>query len=762
MAETTRTEAEQAATRAHLEAYLESYPGLRGRVCRILLLHLHTNGLARIDDVYDRAERRADWHVPQDPNVPSSQLWAADEAEVINRIVTDLAARFLSPGEVDSIVWAAHQRDEAKSVEALARMPDVPLELIARKVSQFCSLGGSSGQVPVAPEGTLVALIRRCISDRIDYISIAKRHLTIQDLSWLLERTVSTEHGYGGVGGKAGGMLLAWAILRNSGHEEIALPSTVFLLTDAYTAFKDHNGLTELSDHKYQKLGRVRRNYRAIQAVFQNAEFPPRIANRLRAELARLGDVPLIVRSSSLLEDSFGAAFSGIYQSLFLINQGPPEERLRALLGAIAEIYSGVFSPHAVSYRRRHDLIDHDERMAVMIQPVVGKHYGQYYFPPTAGVAFSRNDFRWNRRIRREDGLLRLVLGLGTHAVDRVGDYARMVPLKAPTVRPEGTPEEVIFASQRRVDVLDLGGGGFTALGADEALDAMRPGGIANYVSIRQEGGHLASPIGLRVTEPAGRLVVTFDRLLSQGDFPDRIHSMLQTLEKAYRVPVDIEFIYIDDTIHILQCRPLTGVDDTARHPVPTDVPPGDQVFSARRWVRSGSIEDISHIVLVDPRDYDGLESVDARLEVGVLVGRLNELLAERQFLLMGPGRWGTQDVRLGVRVGFGDIGNARALIEIARTAQGMTPEPSFGTHFFQELVEAGISYLPLYPDDEGAVFNDEFLIGSPNALRSLIGDDADGFETVIRVIDVAQVSNGRTMQLVMDSELQEALCFLR
>ena len=762
MAKPTRTEAEQAATRAHLEAYLESYPGLRGRVCRILLLHLHTNGLARIDDVYQRAERRAEWHVPQDPNVPSAQLWAADEAEVINRIVTELAARYLSPAEVDSIVWAAHQRDEAKSVEALARMPDVPLELIARKVSQFCSLGGASGQVPVAPEGTLVALIRRCISDRIDYISVAKRYLTIQDLSWLLERTVSTEQGYGGVGGKAAGMLLAWAILRKAGHPGIALPNTVFLLTDAYTAFKEHNGLTELSDHKYETLERVRLNYPAIKAVFQNAEFPPRIANRLRAELARLGDLPLIVRSSSLLEDSFGAAFSGIYQSLFLLNQGTPEERLRALLGAIAEIYSGVFSPHAVSYRRRHDLIDHDERMAVMIQPVVGKHYGRYYFPATAGVAFSRNDFRWNRRIRREDGLLRLVIGLGTHAVDRVGDFARMVPLKAPTVRPEGTPEEIVFASQRRVDVLDLGGGGFTTLSTEQALEALREEGIADYVSIRQEGGHLSSPLGRRVRDPAQKLVVTFERLLSRGEFTDGIHGMLQTLEKGYRVPVDIEFTYVDGTIHILQCRPLTGVDDAARHPVPADVPARDQVFSAVRWVSSGYVEDISHLVLVDPRDYDRLESIDARLEVGVLVGRLNELLAEKRFVLMGPGRWGTQDLRLGVRVGFGDIGNARALIEIARTSHGLTPEPSFGTHFFQELVEAGISYLPLYPDDEGAVFNDRFLLESPNALGSLLGDDADGFEGVIRVIDVAAVTGGRRMDLVMDGELQEALCYVR
>jgi len=762
MGENARTSHDKAVTRAHLEAYLESYPGLRGRVCRVLLLHLHTMGLSRIEEIYRRAEHAEEWRVPTDPNVPEAQLWAADEKEVINQIVIDLAAEHLTPAVVDNIVWAAHQRDEAKSVESLARMSDVPLDLIAHKVSQYASIAStrSPGERPVTPEGTMVALIRRFVSESVDYISVAKRYLDIHDISWMLERTVSTERGSGWVGGKAAGMLLAWAILRGKGFQEVALPNTVFVLTDAYTAFKEHNGLTELADLKYQPLPAVRESYRAIKAVFRNAEFPPRIANRLRAELARWGEVPLIVRSSSLLEDSFGAAFAGIYQSLFLLNQGTPEVRLRRLLAAIAEVYSGVFSPNAVSYRRRLDLIDHDERMGIMIQPVVGTRYGRYFLPPVAGVAFSRNEWRWNARIQREDGLARIVLGLGTHAVDRVGDFARMVPLKAPSMRPEASPPEIVAASQKRVDVLDMEGGGFRGIPKDDALEAMRNDGIADYVSVVEQGGHLSRPVGTRVTAPGGQLCLTFDRLLA-GPFPDRMHRLLGTLEEAYRVPVDLEFAFNQGKLHILQCRPLGGLDQGARQVVPDDVSDVDKVFGSDRYVSNGIVEGIDYVVLIDPRDYGRIESVNRRLEVGRVVGRVNEALADKTFVLMGPGRWGSQDLRLGVRVAFADICHARVLVEIAREHEGYVPEPSFGTHFFQELVEATIHYLPVYPDQDGAVFNEAWLNESPNALAELVPECAD-MADVVRVIDVARVAPGRTLRLVMDGEEQQALCFVR
>ncbi|MFV1959393.1 MAG: PEP/pyruvate-binding domain-containing protein, partial [Planctomycetota bacterium] len=286
--------------------------------------------------------------------------------------------------------------------------------------------------------------------------------------------------------------------------------------------------------------------------------------------------------------------------------------------------------------------------------------------------------------------------------------------------------------------------------------------GIADYVSIVQPGGHLATPIGRHIPEPVDRLCITFDLLLRKGGFPDRIHAILRTLEDAYHVPVDIEFTLTDGRLHILQCRPLGGMEDSARLSVPTDIPAADRIFSAHRWVSTAHVKDIDYLVLIDPKDYGELESVDARIEVGLLVSRLNELLADKTFLLMGPGRWGTQDLRLGIRVSFGDICNAKALIEIARKAEGLTPEPSFGTHFFQELVEASIQYLPLYPDERGELFNEPFLRRSPNSLTALLGPETADLEGVVRVLDIRALAPGRHLELVMDGEAQEALCYLR
>ncbi len=236
---------------------------------------------------------------------------------------------------------------------------------------------------------------------------------------------------------------------------------------------------------------------------------------------------------------------------------------------------------------------------------------------------------------------------------------------------------------------------------------------------------------------------------------------ILTTLEKAYRVPVDFEFALNRGKLHVLQCRPLGSREEGAHHPVPDDVPSTDKIFSANHWVNNAYIQHLDYVVLIDPKDYAGIPTVEKRVDVARVVGRLNDALDGKAFVLMGPGRWGSRDLRLGIPVDFGDICHASALVEIAREHDGYVPEPSFGTHFFQELVEAGIHYLPLYPDAPGVVFNESFLKDSPNALCDLVGAD-ECLEQIVRVIDVAAVRPGRKLELVMDGELQEALCFVR
>jgi hypothetical protein len=214
------------------------------------------------------------------------------------------------------------------------------------------------------------------------------------------------------------------------------------------------------------------------------------------------------------------------------------------------------------------------------------------------------------------------------------------------------------------------------------------------------------------------------------------------------------------DELHVLQCRPLGGELSQVRTPVPAGIPASDKVFSGKRYVNNGVLEGIEFIVLIDPRDYGEVDTVGRRVEVARTVGLLNDALAEHVFLLMGPGRWGSQDIRLGVQVTYADICNSRALVEIARSSEGYTPEPSFGTHFFQDLIEDGILYLPLHPDDEGAIFNEEFLRNGTNALARLCPGQ-EHMADVVHVIEVEETAPGRRLNLAMDGELQEALCYL-
>ena len=157
----------------------------------------------------------------------------------------------------------------------------------------------------------------------------------------------------------------------------------------------------------------IRTEYPTIQEAYTKARFPEEIADRLREILAEVGNNPLIVRSSSLLEDNFGTSFAGKYASFFCPNQGTPKENLRDLTLAIRKVYASVYRPDALMYRKRMGLLDYDERMAILLQEVQGQRHRQYYFPTVAGVAYSFSPIVWNPRLRREDGFVRLVTGSG-------------------------------------------------------------------------------------------------------------------------------------------------------------------------------------------------------------------------------------------------------------------------------------------------------------------------------------------------------------
>jgi predicted nucleotidyltransferase len=516
-------------------------------------------------------------------------------------------------------------------------------------------------------------------------------------------------------------------------------------------------------NQKYVEIEQVRQEYPHIMHLFKNSRFSPEIMDGLSVALDDLEGRPIIVRSSSLLEDRLGAAFSGKYKSLFLSNQGTKQERLDAVLDAIAEVYASVFGPDPIEYRAARGLTDMHEEMGIMIQEVVGRQVGPYFMPAFSGVAFSRNEFRWSHRIQRNDGLVRMVPGLGTRAVDRVkDDYPLLLAPGQPGLRVNVTPDEVVKYSPKKIDVINMETGGFETV---EVIDLLRRWG-REYPAVNQifsvfDGDQLRTPFGMGPDFEKDDLVVTFDGLVHNTPFMATMRLMLQVLEEALGTPVDIEFASDGRDLYLLQCRPQSHAGDIKPAVIPKDVPEERILFSANRYVSNGRVPDITHIVYVDPNRYQELPDLDAMRAVGRAVGRLNSLLPKRQFILMGPGRWGSRgDIKLGVNVTYSDINNTSMLIEIARKKGNYVPDLSFGTHFFQDLVESGIRYLPLYPDDPEIAFRDDFLSGSPSILPQVLPDLAALGDTV-RVIDVPQVTGGLVLRVLMNADRDEAIGLL-
>jgi hypothetical protein len=611
-----------------------------------------------------------------------------------------------------------------------------------------------------------VVLIRRLISDQLAYINIAKDWFTVNDLSEIKKRKI----GGGKIGGKSAGMLLALRILSEVADEQVKnylrVPLSFFIGSDVMYSFMAVNGLLHWGDQKYKPEEQIREDYPQIQRDYLGGRFPNDIIEDLRALLHEVATQPLIVRSSSLLEDNFGTSFAGKYESVFCPNQGSAERNLEDLTRAIAQVYASALNPDALLYRRSKGLQDYDERMAVLIQVVQGEQFGRYYLPHAAGVAFSRNYFRWSPQIRREAGFLRLVWGLGTRAVERVGnEYPRLVALSHPLLRPEASPKAIRRYSQQYVDLIDLEDNMLKTLPVREVLTADYP--QIRYLAEVDRGGYLVPVRSKILTGMDNHLVLTFDELFRRTWLANQFSSMLQILEKHYRAPVDTEFtikitnptaLHPDVEIYLLQCRPQsTMLENAAR--LPANINPQSIALRTARMVPQGRVDDIQWVVFVPPECYFNLPTTNARAEIGNTIGRLNAALQGQTFICVGPGRWGTRNPDLGVFISYADIYNIRALIELAGAGIGPVPEPSFGTHFFQDLVEANIYPLTVYLDDEEAVFDRKFFYETPNHLKQVLPGEAS-LPDCLRLIRVADHRPGQQLHLVMDDEKGQAVAY--
>ncbi len=232
---------------------------------------------------------------------------------------------------------------------------------------------------------------------------------------------------------------------------------------------------------------------------------------------------------------------------------------------------------------------------------------------------------------------------------------------------------------------------------------------------------------------------------------------ILSRVEAAYGRPVDIEFAWDEGHLYLLQCRSLAIRKELQKVTIPEGVPRDRILFTTQAVLCNSVVPNLEYIVYVDPRAYDRLPTYDAKMKIAGVVNLLNKHLAGGRYALMGPGRWGSNDTNLGVRVSYSNINRTKLLVEIAFAKEGYTPEVSYGTHFFQDLVEANILVVSLFPDDPTAFFDEQFVLKTENLLEQIAPQMRD-CAGVVRVINVPAARGGDYLHVYMDGASRQGL----
>jgi len=590
---------------------------------------------------------------------------------------------------------------------------------------------------------------------------LCSQYFELEDLIAVGKRTVGT----GLLGGKTVGMLLARRILAKQApalSDRLEIHDSFYIGSDLFYSYLVHNDCW-WDRHHLRDAPDFEHSAERLRERMSVGGFPEATIAQFREILAYFGQSPIIVRSSSLLEDAYGNSFSGKYESVFCANQGDPEQRLEKFLEAVRTIYASTMSAEALSYREHRNLLDRDEQMALLVQRVSGQFYGNLYFPHIGGVGYSYNPYAWSDKIDPDAGMLRLVFGLGTRAVDvHEDDYTRVAALNAPMLRPDDTSDEIRKHSQHIVNVLDLTENAHVSR-SFESVGRAASGLPMDLFASRDSGLEArAREYGIRDVFP---YVLTFDRLLSKTTFPSEMQQMTQVLAAAYRHPVDIEFTvnFLDSgqhMINLLQCRPFQFAEIQTHVQSPGQIPAEDIVLRTTGPLIGQSLAtQVDRIIYVPAEKYAALTTTQ-RYGLARLIGRVsNHPDRPETTVLIGPGRWGSRMAELGIPVQLSQIKNVAVLCEVAAMHEGLTPDLSLGTHFFNDLVDLNIAYLGVAPGREGSVLNLELLETFPNRFAELVPDNAERAD-LITVVD-SSAAGGRCILLWADMLTQEAALYL-
>ena len=567
---------------------------------------------------------------------------------------------------------------------------------------------------------------------------MVKKNFTPEDYFAIRDHMIGT----GMIGGKACGMLLARAIIRNKEPDiaEYLEPHDSFYVgSDLYYTYIVDNDLWALRIKQRTEDG-----YFTLADDFARKLMEGRFSDAMREQFLRIieyyGQDPYIIRSSSILEDGFGNAFAGKYESVFCANRGSLEERLEEFENAIKTVYASSMSLSALDYRKRRGLDKRDEQMALLIQRVSGSYYGNCYMPCAAGVGYSYSPYRVMKDSDPTCGMLRLVMGLGTSAVDRTeGSYPRIVNLDMPEKSSYSSSADKHKFSQGKAEVINMTTHQLEKMSYD-MLEPVIPKYLEN---ILLEHDYDAESRLREMGRPRQVKFISCKGLVANKKLMDQMKRMLHCIQEEYDYPVDTEFtINISDngdySVDLLQCRPLQVQRSSGGTVIPEGIPEDNillENMSSSMGLSKASELDI--IVYVDPVNYYNMPYRD-KPAVARLIGKINWHYRElnKHMMLIVPGRVGTTSPELGVPTSFADISAFEIICETEETKAGYNPELSYGSHIFQDLVEAEILYTAVFNNAKTIHFHPDKLQRCPDVIS-----DFDGTENLSDIVHVYDVS---------------------
>lgn len=518
--------------------------------------------------------------------------------------------------------------------------------------------------------------------------------------------------GGGSLGGKARGLAFVRRLISTHGLRwrfpgvRIAIPTTAVLGTDVFDSFLDANDLRSFAIDC--------QNDEELWQRFRETPFPEEAERDLTAFLEQV-QKPLAVRSSSLLEDSLYQPFTGVYDTRMVRNNaGSLAERVAQAELAVKRVWASTFSQHTKAYFQATAFRLEEEKMAVMLQCIVGAPHGSRFYPDVAGVARSHN-FYPSPPMTAEDGIAAVALGLGCAIVEG-GACLRFCPRYPMHVPQLSSVTEALETTQREFWALRLAGDDGLAM-REEAfgLDAAEKDGTLGRV------GSTYSPendvIYDGISRPGPR-VVTFAPILKQNLFPlaEILRTLLQVGQEGVGAPVEIEFAINLDVprgqpkeLGFLQVRPLALARESEAIEL-GEVESGAVLCASRQVLGNGRLEGIRDLVVVDFQHFDRAHSREAAMEIGRLNGKL--LAAGRPYVLIGVGRWGSRDPWLGIPVNWSQVAGAKVIVEAGLRDLKVTP--SQGSHFFQNLTSFNVGYFTVGPDDGKGRVDWDWLAAQP------------------------------------------------